>query len=66
MLTYASEPADDWGPARKENQHGRYEIMNKKITESIEYKKKLNNKSFDFQENVNNAFDSQTEICSRL
>jgi len=56
MLTYASQPADDWGPARKENRYGRYEIMNRK----------LDNRSTNFNENINNAFDSQTDICSRL
>jgi hypothetical protein len=56
MLTYASQPADDWGPARKEDRYGRYEIMNRK----------LDTRSTNFNENINNAFDSQTNICSRL
>jgi len=27
-LTYASQPDDEWGPARKEDQYGRYEKSN--------------------------------------
>ncbi len=60
MLTYGSEPAEDWGPARKEDQHGRYEHLNKKLTEPIVSDPKLHN------ENINNAFSSQPDMCSRL
>ncbi len=66
MLTYASQPADDWGPARRENRYDRYEIMNQKTAEPIEYNKQPDNRSVHFSENINNAFDSQTDICSRL
>ena len=49
MLTYASQPQDNWGPARKENRCGRYAIK-----EAIDYHdRKLDNKSF--------THDSQTD-----
>jgi hypothetical protein len=60
MLRYASQPADDWGPARKQDQYGRYEFMNKNSTEPTESDRKLNN------ENINKAFNSQPDISSRL
>lgn len=63
MLTYASQPADDWGPARKENQTGRYEILNQKIKDP---NKTIFNKSVNSNGNINNAFESQTDTCSRL
>jgi hypothetical protein len=66
MLTYASQPADDWGPARKENQCGRYESLNKRITEPTAYKKQTDTRPVNFNENINNAFDSETNISSRL
>ncbi len=66
MLTYASQPADDWGPAKKENQYGRYESLNKRITEPTAYKKKPDTRPLNFNENINNAFDSETNISSRL
>jgi hypothetical protein len=50
MLTYASQPQDDWGPARKADQCGRYTAA----IEPIDY----NNKSF--------TIDSQIDMCSRL
>ncbi|CAF1272957.1 unnamed protein product [Rotaria sp. Silwood1] len=46
MLTYASQPQDDWGPARKENQCDRYEALNKKTTVPI---------------HIDNAIDSQID-----
>jgi hypothetical protein len=66
MLTYASQPQDDWGPARKEDQCGRYEALNPKRTEPISNNKQLDNRSRIINENINEAFDSQTNICSRL
>ncbi|CAF3356174.1 unnamed protein product [Rotaria sp. Silwood2] len=51
MLTYASQPQDDWGPARKENQCGRYEALNKKTTVHI---------------HIDNAIDSQIDGHTRL
>jgi hypothetical protein len=65
MLTYASQPQDEWGPARKEDQCGRYEPMNLNKTEPVGSDKKLN-KSYIINENIDNAFDSQTDFCSRL
>lgn len=52
MLTYASQPTDDWGPARKENQIDRYDKLKQKLTKS--------------NEQTNHAFDTQPDICSRL
>ncbi|CAF1249713.1 unnamed protein product [Adineta steineri] len=66
MLTYASQPQDEWGPARKEDRHGRYEVLTPKTTEPIEYRNKIDDKSRIFNGNFNNAFDSQSDICSRL
>jgi hypothetical protein len=66
MLTYASQPQDDWGPARKEDQCGRYEAMNPKPSGPISNNKKLDNRSRIINENINEAFDSGTNICSRL
>jgi hypothetical protein len=60
MLTYGSQPADDWGPARKEDQYGRYEFLNKKLNEPTVSDRKLNN------ENINKAFNSEPDTCSRL
>ncbi|CAF3491483.1 unnamed protein product [Rotaria sp. Silwood1] len=66
MLTYASEPQDDWGPARTEDRYDRYAAINQRTMVPSEHNKKLDNKSFIFDENINNAFDSQNVICSRL
>ena len=54
MLTYASQPEDNWGPAKKENRYGRYAPL-----ESIDnHNKKMDNKPFNI--------DSQFDRCSRL
>ena len=59
MLEYASEPADDWGPARKANQCGRYKNLNKRSTEPNDVDRDLN-------EHINRAYASQPDISSRL
>ena len=59
MLEYASEPADDWGPARKENQYGRYENLNKKPTG-------LHERSSNVNGHINAAFTAPPDISSRL
>ncbi|CAF1064259.1 unnamed protein product [Rotaria sordida] len=63
MLTYASQPDKDWGPARKETRYGRYEVMN----QTIENDTKPNNESIIINnENVNEAFDPELEMTSRF
>ncbi|CAF3516884.1 unnamed protein product [Rotaria sp. Silwood1] len=63
MLTYASQPDKDWGPARKETRYGRYEAMN----QTIENDSKQNNGSIIINnENVNEAFNSELDIASRF
>ncbi|CAF1274399.1 unnamed protein product [Rotaria sordida] len=51
MLTYASKPQDNWGPARKENQCDRYEALNKKTTVPVQ---------------INNSFDPQIDLRTRF
>ena len=60
MLTYGSQPAEEWGPARKEDRYGRYEFMNTKSTDPTATDRQHMNG------NINEAFNSQPYICSRF
>ena len=62
MIKYASEPEDDWGPSRRENQCGRYESL-RELNDSS--KKSLDG-SIAATANVNGGFDLGFPIISRF
>ena len=57
-LTYASKPQNDWGPARKTDRYGRYDIMNQKPKDETMSRISSNT--------LNHASDSEATICSRF
>ncbi|CAF5113280.1 unnamed protein product [Rotaria magnacalcarata] len=66
MLTYVSQPDDDWGPARKEYQCGRYEKLTGNTTNENIRRPPDNGSVIFNNENINDAFDSTIDLASRF
>ncbi|CAF2974178.1 unnamed protein product [Rotaria socialis] len=65
MLTYVSQPDDDWGPTRKEYQCGRYEKLTN-TTSKNDRKPPDNEPVIFYNENINDAFDPAADLASRF
>ena len=55
MLSYASAPDEDWRPARKEDQIGRYQVTSTSLKTS-----------YLCHEHINPAFTNDDVVCSKL